>query len=133
MWALIIFLVVGALILMLTTYVQRKNKNEEIEIIDHIDEECCGAHEVCDKDSLLYAGEEIVYFEDEELDAMACIQPDKYTDEQVQQFSEIFYTLKESDVAGWLRSLQLRRIEPPIEIREQALLIVSERRQTQTT
>ena len=129
MWALIIFLVAGTLILMLTTYFQRKNKNEEINIVDHIDEECCGAHDVCDKDSLLSGGEDIIYYDDEELDALACMPADKYTDEQIQIFSDVFFTLRESDVAGWLRSLQMRRIELPAEIREQALFIVSERRQ----
>jgi len=31
---------------------QEKKPNEEIEVHVEIDEECCGAHEVCDRDSL---------------------------------------------------------------------------------
>jgi hypothetical protein len=68
------------------------------------------------------------YFDDENLDVLADVQPDKFTEDQLNQLSEVFYTLRESDVAAWLRSLQVRRIQLPIELREQALLIVSERR-----
>ncbi|MBR4971111.1 MAG: DUF1015 family protein, partial [Paludibacteraceae bacterium] len=42
--------------------------------------------------------------------------------------SNVFYTLKEFDVAGWLKSLQLRGVELPEKIKEEALLIISERR-----
>lgn len=128
MWVLIIVFFVGALVLGLITYFNRRNKNEEIVINDHIDEECCGAHEVCDKDSLLSSGGIPEYYEDEELDTLACIPESDYSESQRNSISEVFYTLKETEVAGWLRSLQLRRIELPADIKEQALLIVSERR-----
>ena len=51
-----------------------------------------------------------------------------YTIEEQKQLEEVFLTLRESDVAGWLRSLQLRNIALPDELKEQALLIVRERR-----
>ena len=41
---------------------------------------------------------------------------------------EVFDTLKASDVPGWVRSIQLRNIQLPLDIREEALLIVVERR-----
>lgn len=128
MLVLIIVLLVFGLILMILTFLNRRNKTTETEIIVNIDEECCGAHEVCDKDSLLNAGDQPEYFDDEELDKLAGIEPEKMTNEQIDQLSEVFFTLKETEVAAWLRSLQLRRIELPLELREQALLIVSERR-----
>ena len=93
-----------------------------------MDEECCGAHEVCDKDSLLNADAVIVYYDDEELDALRGVNPGTFTPAQEKQMADIFYTLRESDVAGWLRSLQLRGIELPAGLKEEALLIVRERR-----
>jgi len=117
------------LLLFIITYFKRKNKNEEIEITLNENGECCGAHEVCDRDSLLAGTDKPEYFDDEELDALACIQPEKYTDNQLKMLSDVFYTLKENDVAAWLRSLQIRRIELPVSLRDEALLIVSERRQ----
>lgn len=91
-------------------------------------EECCGQHAVCERDTLLNSRIEIVYYDDEELDILAGISPDEYTEEQIQALRDVFYTLREQDVAGWLRSLQVRNILLPIELREEALLIVSERR-----
>ena len=57
----------------------------------------------------------------EELDALAGIAPDDYTDAQAAMLADVFYTLKEKDVAGWLRSLQIRRIELPEDLRDEAL------------
>lgn len=128
MWVLIIILVMFGLILMLTTYISRRKKTGETEITINEDGECCGAHEVCDRESLLSADGNAEYFDDENLDVLADVQPDKFTEDQLNQLSEVFYTLRESDVAAWLRSLQIRRIQLPLELREQALLIVSERR-----
>ena len=93
-----------------------------------VDSGCCGAHAVCEKEMLLNASNNVTYYDDEELDALAGIQPDEYTQEQTDMLAEVFYTLKEKDVPGWLRSLQLRRIELPEELRDEALLIVRERR-----
>ncbi len=128
MIALILSLVLLGLILLITTYFQRRNKTEEVEVNFEMDEECCGAHAVCEKDSLLNSADKIVYFDDEELDELANIKSSNYTSGQIKQLSDVFFTLKESDVSGWLRSLQLRNIELPVEIRDEALLVVSERR-----
>lgn len=132
MWVLIIILISFGALLMLITFLNRKKKQEEVEINFQIDEECCGAHDVCDQDTLLNPDDEIVYYDDEELDVLANIDPSEFTAEQEKKFSEVFYTLKENDVAGWLRSLQLRVIELPSLIKEEALLIVRERRAVHT-
>ena len=95
---------------MLTTYISRRKKTGETEITINEDGECCGAHEVCDRESLLSADANAEYFDDENLDVLADVQPDKFTEDQLNQLSEVFYTLRESDVAAWLRSLQIRRI-----------------------
>lgn len=92
------------------------------------DGECCGQHAVCERDLLLNQKPEIIYYDDEELDALSGISPDEYTEEQYHALEEVFYTLQEKDVAGWLKSLQLRNIILPNELRDEALLIVSERR-----
>ncbi len=91
-------------------------------------DECCGEHLVCERDSLLTQNANIEYYDDEELDVLSGLNPDDYTDEQVQMLQEVFYTLRESDVAGWVRSLQMRNIALTPELRDEALLIVRERR-----
>lgn len=128
MWALLILLVVVGLVIMIITLINRRKHEQEPEVKFEIDEECCGAHEVCDRDSLLNKDCEIVYYDDEELDILSGKPALNYTKKEVEEISDIFYTLQEKDVAGWLKSLQLRNIELPSDIREQAILIVSERR-----
>lgn len=91
--------------------------------------ECCGQHAVCERDSLLAAvSKEIIYYDDEELDAYRGTPGDAYTDEAADEFREIFYELREIEVAGWVRSLQLRQIELPDQIKDEVFLIVRERR-----
>lgn len=91
--------------------------------------DCCGAHEVCESETLLNSSEKIVYYEDQELDAFKEKSFNEYNDDEIEEFREVLYTLKEDEVAGWLRSLQLRDIIPPEVIKEEALMIVAERRE----
>ncbi|MBP3350293.1 MAG: phospholipase [Bacteroidaceae bacterium] len=94
-----------------------------------IPEECCGQHEVCEKDSLLVAvSRDIEYYDDEELDKWRGTPSDQYDDEQCALFREVLYTMQSHEVAGWVRSLQLRGIELPDDIKDEVLLIVGERR-----
>lgn len=93
------------------------------------DMECCGQHEVCEKDSLLAAiSKEIEYYNDEELDRYKGTASSDYTDEAVEEFREVLYTMREYEVAGWVRSLQLRAIELPDALKDEVFLIVGERR-----
>lgn len=128
MWVLVLLLLAGTSLIMVLTWMRRKKQTEEVEINYEMDEECCGAHEVCDKDSLLNADNIVVYYDDEELDVLRGKSPDSFTSAQEKQLADIFYTLRESDVAGWLRSLQLRCIQLPDELKEEALMIIRERR-----
>ena len=92
------------------------------------DDGCCGEHLVCERETLLQTNAEVIYYDDEELDALAGIAAEDYTKEQYQMIREVFETLNASDVPGWVRSIQLRNIQLPLDIREEALLIVVERR-----
>ena len=92
-------------------------------------QECCGQHEVCEKESLLAAvSKKIEYYDDEELDKYIGAAPDEYTPEQEDEFRDVFYTMQSEDVAGWVRSLQLRGIALPDNIKDEVFLIVGERR-----
>ncbi|MBR0296386.1 MAG: phospholipase [Paludibacteraceae bacterium] len=128
---LILFIALGLLILVAFEWRARKAKktNQPESIVQPSDGECCGQHLVCERESLLQTNAQIEYYDDEELDALADIAPQNYTREQYQAIREVFDSLKEKDVPGWCRSIQLRHIELPQDIREEALLIVRERRQ----
>lgn len=86
--------------------------------------QCCGLHEVCEK-GLPRAGE-IIYYDDEELDAYAGREPASYTDAETEQFRDVLLTLLPQDVAGWAQSLQLRGITPPEAIAQELMLMLTE-------
>lgn len=97
------------------------------------DSECCGMHITCEKDSLLAAvSRKIEYYDDEELDAYAGRKADEYSDSEIEQFRDVLLTLLPQDIAGWGRSLQLRGITLPYDVREELLMIVAEQRRAAT-
>lgn len=96
--------------------------------------ECCGLHITCEKDSLLSSvSDEIVYYDDEELDIYKGREADCYNEEEIERFRDILLTLLPQDIAGWGRSVQLRGIELPTAVRDELLMIVSEARQKENT
>lgn len=128
MEVLIIIFVFFTFLLVFFTYLSRRGNEEEVEVVVNRDSDCCGAHEVCDRDNLQIIDTEAHYFDDEELDVLANKKSDDYSQEEIKMVEDVFYTLKENDVAKWLKNMQLRNIELPEYIKDQALLIVQERR-----
>lgn len=137
---LILFVCLGIAILIIFEIRARKAKRaadlpstaegdlQQSDLSSAEDDGCCGEHLVCERETLLQTNAQIEYFDDEELDELSGIAAEDYTDEQYQMIREVFNTLKPSDVPGWVRSIQLRNIQLPLDIREEALLIVVERR-----
>lgn len=122
---------------MLTGYLHSRRIQQKIDRgelteappIVEADAECCGQHQVCEKESLLAAvSKQIEYYDDEELDRFRGRPSDGYTSDEVEAFREVMYTCREEEVAGWSRSLQLRGIELPDELKDELFLIVGERR-----
>ncbi|MDE6854253.1 MAG: phospholipase [Muribaculaceae bacterium] len=94
------------------------------------DEECCGMHITCEKDSLLASvSSDVVYYDDEELDRFAGRHSDEYSEAEIEEFRDVLLTLLPDDIAGWGRSLQLRHIELPTQVRDELIMIVAEARQ----
>ena len=89
------------------------------------DEECCGAHEVCETDLLRMMSQEIIYFEDEELDNFKGMSADAYNEEKLEEFRDVFYTLKKNEINDWLHSLELREIEFPIALKQELISILN--------
>ncbi|MBQ0056664.1 MAG: phospholipase [Bacteroidales bacterium] len=107
----------------------KEDETSPFEITKEVPDECCGQHATCERDSLLAAvSKEIIYYDDEELDQFKGVSSDEYTADQTEEFAQIFYELKEVEVAGWCRSLQLRGIELPDDLKDEVLMVVRERR-----
>lgn len=93
------------------------------------DGSCCGMHATCERDSLLSAmSRKIEYYDDEELDRYKGRPSDGYNSSETDEFREVLYTMREDEVPGWVRSLQLREVELPQAVREEVILIVGDLR-----
>lgn len=130
--ALILFLAIFCVGIVLyaehSWHLRREGKTEEPVV--EPEEECCGMHITCEKDSLLASvSKEIEYYDDEELDRFAGKDAADYTPDEIEEFRDILLSMRPDDIAGWARSLQLRQIKLPAEIRDELILIVSEARQ----
>ena len=131
MWYIVISLIGLGVVAAVAGYFRNKKLQKMLERgeISEIPEVCCGQHETCERDSLLAAvSKKIEYYNDEELDRFQGVEADAYDEEAVEEFSEVLYTLREVEVAGWLRSLQLRGINLPDALKDEAFLIIGERR-----
>ena len=128
------FYLIGAIAFLILTVtvvaiVQKKRGGNPTEVAVNPDIECCGAHDVCEADSLLNSNVTIIYYDDEELDVYRGRESNSYTDDEVEVFQDVLMTMKEAEVAAWLRSLMLRCVELPSVVKETALMIVDEVRQ----
>lgn len=123
------------LALALSNYLQRKKGNTKVRettppSIDlSTDGGCCGAHEVCEKDSLIAAfTEKTEYFDDEDLDKFARRDSAKYTSPEVDEFRDVFYSVLDEEKPRWIRSLQMRDISIPDQLKDEVLMIVNDLR-----
>lgn len=104
---------------------KKKGVVEKPEEIKEVPTDCCGAHEVCEFDEAKKTVE-IIYYEDEELDRFKGIGESEYTDQQIEEFRDVLYTLKENELAGWLKSIELREINLPTILQQEARQLIAD-------
>lgn len=110
----------------------RKNaKNNAIQSVPaeepkKIDASCCGAHEVCEFDEDEFRREEIVYFNDEELDELSNLREDELTSSQIDELREVLYTLRTDEIGKWLISIGRRHIHLPAILQQEARQLMAE-------
>ena len=86
---------------------------------------CSGDNTRCMHDCMMEAAvSDVVYYDDEELDAYAGRPEDRYTEAEVDRFRDVLLTMRPEEVAGWSVSLSRRGITPPEEIRDEMLLMM---------
>ncbi len=111
----------------------RSRKNEpqdtapEAPKVANCDADCCSTHEVCPSEMMLEGcNAEIVYFDDEELDAFKGRAADAYTPEEEEQFRDVLYTLLPADLLPWEQSMKKRGIILPSAIRNEFVMLYAE-------
>lgn len=88
---------------------------------------CGGTAGKCMHDCMLEAATcPIEYYDDEELDAYRGRESGSYTDGEADEFREVLYTMRPDEVAGWTRSMALRQINLPDQIKDEVIMLVSD-------
>ena len=86
---------------------------------------CNGENDKCEQECMMEASTKpIEYFDDEELDAFKGTPSDAYTDEEVEEFANVLYTMRQDEVAAWCRSLNLRGIELPDQLKDEVFIML---------
>ena len=130
---ILVSIVLVGLVLWLHERRWRARNAQPEEAAEPENEECCGMHITCEKDSLLAAvSKEIEYYDDEELDRFAGRGADEYSDGEIEEFRDVLLTMRPDDIASWARSVQLRGITLPTAVRDELIMIVAEARQART-
>lgn len=116
--AILAFLTAGFLLLKKFS----KNTPAADDHHDHtpVDGVCCGKHTVCDKG---YDNKSL-YFDDEELDRFKGKEQKEYTEEEIEEFRQVLYTMKPEEVDQWVHCLQTRGIELPAAVKDEVLLML---------
>lgn len=88
-------------------------------------EECCGMHLFCEKTGQYNGPEDTDYYEDEELDRFRGRDSSDYTDDEINEFREVMYTMREEEVPAWVGSLQVRGVLVPDELKSELAMIIN--------
>jgi len=123
MWYIIICLFALIAIVLLYTRFSKSGAATEEEIKE-VDAECCGAHEICDLD-LKKLNKEVDYFDDEELDTFKNRRETDYNEEEIDEFRDILYTLKDTEIREWITSLEIREVNLPEPLKQEVLSLLA--------
>ena len=103
------------------------NKNSDSDVINVGTDctTCNGDNALCEQECMMVAATcDIEYFDDEELDVFKGRQSDSYTDEEAEQFREVTYTMRQSEVKDWNRSLILRGVAVPDQLKDELVMLM---------
>ena len=86
---------------------------------------CDGTNTKCEQECMLEASvKAIEYFDDEELDAYKGRTADSYTDDEAEEFREVLYTMRPEEVKDWNRSLILRGVNLPNQLKDEVIMMI---------
>ena len=131
---LIIALVVLGIISAIFGLFSHKKGEDEEPLLEGVScNTCNGDNSKCEQECMMEAAtKEIEYYDDEELDLFRGRPSDEYTDEEVEQFADVLYTMKPEEVSGWNRSLILRGINLPDQLKDEVVGFLSEERRVKS-
>ena len=116
------------LITAFASFLGRKKGEEEAPlIVNDSCSTCSGENDKCEQECMMeVATKEIEYYDDEELDRFRGRLSDSYTDEEAEEFAEVMLTMRPEEVKGWNRSLILRGINMPNQIKDDFIALADD-------
>ncbi len=125
---ILILLIISCIAALFDLFSTRKGEKEEsIRLANGSCAACDGTDEKCEQECMMEASvKEIEYFDDEELDAFRGKAADQYTDEEVKAFAEVLYTMQQNEVKDWNRSLILRGINLPDQLKDEVIMMIAD-------
>ena len=80
----------------------------------------------CEQECMMEAAvRPVEYFDDEELDAYRGRPSDAYTADEAEQFRDVMLTMRQDEIPVWGRSLNLRGISLPDQVKDDYMLLVT--------
>jgi len=123
--SLLILAIIAAIVTKLT-----KKKEGEPDVIMPTSGDCSscdGTDDKCEQVCMMEAAtKDVEYYDDEELDRFRGRESDQYTDEEVEEFATVLYTMQPKEVKGWNRSLILREINLPNQIKDELIAMIED-------
>ena len=91
-------------------------------------DDSCLLHSACPSEQRLkhICSDDIVYFDDEELDQYRGRVAADYNDTEIEQFRDVLYTLRRDEIYQWQHSLGRRGIALPEPLRDELLMLAAE-------
>ena len=137
MTALIILLACMTVVAMVAGLIHQRKIDKKIESGElekepeiKIKKQSCGScdpYEACNLSCVLQkANTKVEYYDDEELDRYKGRPADSYTDEEIEEFAEVLYSCLPEEVPGWSRSLELRGIKCPDQLKPELIMLIQE-------
>lgn len=125
---LLIALVALAVVSALISLFSRRKGEPEAHIVTKEDcSTCSGDSPTCEQTCMMEAATKAIeYFDDEELDVFRGRPSDEYADEEVEKFSYVLYTMRPEEVKQWNRSLHLRGIAVPDQLKDELFMMMEE-------
>lgn len=123
---LLAILAVGVLV-GLGTFISRKGNAEDDAIVIASGDcsTCSGEDESCEQTCMMEAATKAIeYFDDEELDRFAGKDAANYTDDEAEEFAEVLYTMQPHEAKEWNRSLILRGINVPNQVKDELIAMI---------
>ena len=120
-------LIVLALFAAITTLFTKKKEGEPDVVMPTSGDcsSCDGTDDKCEQVCMMEAAtREIEYYDDEELDRFRGRQSNQYTDEEAEEFANILYTMQPQEAKGWNRSLILREINVPNQLKDELITMI---------